>query len=121
MDLGYKLKTIRESRKVTQQELADLLNISQKTYSNIESNLSKLWVSHLIKLSKFLQFDLQQFFKTVPTENKKANKIEKLHDIEDLLSESIDTYKEIIKDKNQIIRLLKENNAQLKKQIKNFN
>ena len=41
MQIGSKLKRIRENKRMSQQEIAEFLDISQKTYSNIESDKSK--------------------------------------------------------------------------------
>lgn len=58
MKIGIKLKQIRENKRFSQQEISNLLDISQKTYSNIESDKSKPTLPQLSKLSEFLDFDL---------------------------------------------------------------
>ena len=57
MDIGAKLKKIREQNHYSQKEIADLLNISQKTYSNIESGKSNISIKHLAILSNFFDFN----------------------------------------------------------------
>ena len=61
MIVGAKLKKIREQKRFSQKEIADFLNILQKTYSNIESDRSKISIEQLSKLSEFLDFDLLEF------------------------------------------------------------
>lgn len=56
--IGSILKKKREDKKISQQELADLLGISQRTYSNIESDKSNATIEQLSKLSEFLDFNL---------------------------------------------------------------
>ncbi len=58
MHVGYKLKKLRENKRVSQQEVADFLEISQRTYSNFESDKSKPSIDQLSKLSELLDFDL---------------------------------------------------------------
>lgn len=41
MGVGIKIKRLREEKKISQPELAELLGISQSTLSNIESEASK--------------------------------------------------------------------------------
>lgn len=41
MGVGIKIKRLREERRISQPELAELLGISQSTLSNIESEASK--------------------------------------------------------------------------------
>lgn len=57
MKIGFKLKSLREKKRRSQQEVADFLNISQRTYSNIESDKSDISCEKIFKLSKFLDFD----------------------------------------------------------------
>jgi transcriptional regulator with XRE-family HTH domain len=63
MQIGSKLKRIRESKRISQQEIANYLNISQKTYSNIESDKSKPTLPQFSKLAEFLDFDLLELLK----------------------------------------------------------
>jgi len=48
-----RLRDLREDRDLTQQALADLLNISQTTYSRYESGTLDIPSVSLIKLAKF--------------------------------------------------------------------
>lgn len=48
---------MREDKKISQQEIADFLEISQKTYSNMESGKSTPSVTQLANLSTLLDFD----------------------------------------------------------------
>ena len=108
MDLGYTLKKIREKKRVSQQELADALNISQKTYSNFESCRSIPTIKQFCKLSKKLEFDLVNYLKesdikfhTDPAEYN-SNQEKKLYKLK------LENYKQLIKNKDQIILLLTE-------------
>lgn len=55
MGVGIKIKRLREERKISQPELADLLGISQSTLSNIESESSQKIDFHLMeKFARYL-------------------------------------------------------------------
>jgi len=58
VDIGQKIKKVREIKGYTQEYLAEQLDISQKTYSQIENNQSKLDVNRLQKIADILEIGL---------------------------------------------------------------
>lgn len=72
MGVGIKIKRLREERKISQPELAELLGISQSTLSNIESEASKK-IDFLLmdKVCKVFDKDFEYF-----VEEKIINNIE---------------------------------------------
>jgi transcriptional regulator with XRE-family HTH domain len=50
-----RLRDLRDDRDLTQQELADMLNISQTTYSRYESGALDIPSISLIKLAQFYE------------------------------------------------------------------
>lgn len=58
MKLELRLKEKRDIKRLSQQEVADILNISQRTYSNYESNKTEPSLYQLSVLAKILDFDL---------------------------------------------------------------
>lgn len=56
--LGTKLTGLRKKEEYTQQEVADLLNISQPAYHKWETDLAKLAIDNLLKISEFYEIDL---------------------------------------------------------------
>lgn len=58
MELGHYLKKARESKRMSQQEVADQLGISQKTLSNIESNKAQPSVIQLAEMGKIYGVDM---------------------------------------------------------------
>ncbi|WP_057938623.1 helix-turn-helix domain-containing protein [Algoriphagus resistens] len=58
MKIGAKLKKARESKRLSQQEVSDHLNISQKTLSNIESDKSQPSVTQLALMGKIYKLDV---------------------------------------------------------------
>ncbi len=73
MGVGIKIKRLREERKLSQPELAELLGISQSTLSTIESEASKK-IDFLLmdKVCKVFDKDFEFF-----AEEKTVNNVEK--------------------------------------------
>ncbi len=90
MNIGVKLKKIREQKRYSQQEIADILNISQKTYSNIESGKSDIKIKHLLILEQFFKINIITFLKSddYPPHSD-------LHHLSNQMP--VDIYKEIVK------------------------
>lgn len=61
MTLGDKLKKARISKNFTQEYLADLLNVSQKTYSNFENDKSKPDFQQVEHIAKALEVSVLDF------------------------------------------------------------
>lgn len=49
--IGRKIRSFRESKGISQEQMADKLNISQSAYSRMENGESNSWVQHIEKLS----------------------------------------------------------------------
>lgn len=70
MQIGHKIKRIREIKGFSQSEVADKLHITQRAYSDVENNKTKLDLERLEKLADFfemkppdiLTFDEKQMF-----------------------------------------------------------
>ncbi|MFC7348459.1 helix-turn-helix domain-containing protein [Chryseobacterium zhengzhouense] len=61
MTLGEKLKKARISKNFTQEYLAEMLNVSQKTYSNFENDRSKPGFSQVEEMAKVLDVSVLDF------------------------------------------------------------
>ncbi|MBQ8319829.1 MAG: helix-turn-helix transcriptional regulator [Clostridia bacterium] len=62
MDLGQKLKELRLSESLTQQQLADKLQISRVNYTRYETNAVRPDYELLIKLADFYDVSLDEIF-----------------------------------------------------------
>lgn len=60
--IGNFIRKIRKSKGITQEELSDLLGVSQSTYQRIESGKTYSWTTHLEKLSQILEFKPKDLF-----------------------------------------------------------
>lgn len=67
--LGTKLTRLRNKRGYTQQELADLLHISQPAYHKWETDASKPAMENLLKICEVYQIELNELFEEAPTFN----------------------------------------------------
>ena len=60
--LGFRLKNIRKSKKISQEELAELMDISVTSISNIETGKRAISLKTLEKLSKVLNIKIYELF-----------------------------------------------------------
>lgn len=72
MKMKYKnIRSIREDNDVTQQQMAELLNVSQNTYSQYETGKIEWTASTLIKIADY--FDVSVDYLLDRTKKKKHN------------------------------------------------
>lgn len=58
MDIIYKIKSIREQKGMSQEDIALELGISQSAYAKIESQKVKITVDKLLQIAKILEYPL---------------------------------------------------------------
>ncbi|MBQ7255703.1 MAG: helix-turn-helix transcriptional regulator [Oscillospiraceae bacterium] len=66
------LKSIREDRDIKQKTVADMLNVSQNTYSQYETGVISLTAETLIKLSEYYNVSIDYLLDR--TDNPNINK-----------------------------------------------
>ena len=72
LDIGFKIKKLREEKNLSQEQLANLLEISQSKLSKIENGrLKKIEMKLVLKFCKIIDINLDDFF-----ENSDAVEIE---------------------------------------------
>jgi transcriptional regulator with XRE-family HTH domain len=75
MNVGYKIKKLREKRKISQPDLAELLGISQTSLSHIENGIvKKLDFLLMDKICKEFEVDFEYF-----TNDNSNNKVKTNH------------------------------------------
>ena len=89
--LGKKIKNMRVKKGFTQEKLAELVNISQRTLSGIEIGENFLTAETLEKIIKVLDTNLDEMFR-----------LEHLKAKEDLIDEIINDVKSIADNENKI-------------------
>lgn len=62
-DMGLRIKEKRKSLKLTQEEIAEMLDISVKHFSEVERGLTGLSIENLIKLSNILGVSIDYIVK----------------------------------------------------------
>jgi transcriptional regulator with XRE-family HTH domain len=126
MKVGNKLFSTREERKLTQNEMADLLGLSSSAYSRLERNQVSVEVEQIVNFAKVLDIPLQDFLPETLTitnshnDNAQVGFIignyysygseanEKLANENEVLREKNEMLQSKIKDLEQIIELMKK-------------
>lgn len=60
MDFGEKIKNIRKEKKMTQKQMANILNVSRQAISNWENNKNFPDLEMIIKISRFFSLTLDE-------------------------------------------------------------
>lgn len=86
---GLRIKELREKKKFTQEQLAEILDIDSRSLSRIETGISFTTLEKLKKLANALDVDIQDLFYTEQSANKeeliaKINTLLNSAQIEDL-------------------------------------
>lgn len=117
MKIGAQLKKAREEKKFSQQEIANLLEISQKTLSNIESDKSNPTIKQLSTLSEVYELDILELlsdqgitFNQHNQEGENNGIIQNYHYPDKL----IEQFEKRLKEKDELIEMLKEKINRLK-------
>lgn len=58
LDYFKRIRALREDSDYTQREIAEVLNVGQRTYADYEYGKTRIPVSSLIKLAKFYDVDM---------------------------------------------------------------
>lgn len=62
MDIGIKIRNIREDMDYTQEQMAALIPMNQSNYSKIERNVQDPSVFQLKRIAEILHIDLNELF-----------------------------------------------------------
>jgi transcriptional regulator with XRE-family HTH domain len=111
MTLGEKLKKARINKNFTQEYLAEVLNISQKTYSNFENDKSKPDFHQVENIANALETSVLDFLSGESiTVNQNNNEIAVAQNYAPItVSEKlIEQYEQRLKDKDAEIAFLKQ-------------
>lgn len=68
IDIGFRIKQLREQKNISQEQLANLLEISQSKLSKIENGrLKKIEMKLVLKFCKNIDIELDEFFENKET------------------------------------------------------
>jgi len=62
MDIGTKIRNVREDLDITQKDMAALIPMNQSNYSKIERNVQDPSVFQLKRIAEILSLDLNELF-----------------------------------------------------------
>ena len=106
MSIGNNLKKIRSRNNVSQQEVADFLNIDRKTYVSWETGETDIKSSYIPRLAEFLHVEIKDLFREksadiVINQHNTDNKDGSVNGVVILLTdkESVGELVKVIKDK----------------------
>jgi transcriptional regulator with XRE-family HTH domain len=105
MTFGTKLRKHREIARLSQQEVADAIGVSQSTYNLWESDKSRFRVDYLPKLAEVYGVDIGELIPentSVKIVNNRDNKDSSINGFE-IKVEARELYQEIIASKNEVI------------------
>lgn len=92
---GTLIKKIREQKKITQEEIARQMGISQNAYSKIENNITQLTVNHVKRISAALDISPVELLKD-DFEIHRPLSLQAQNITRDVLMKRIDNLKEIL-------------------------
>lgn len=117
--IGDKLRIYREFKKLSQENMAQELDIAQKTYCNIENGISDVSISILYKIAEILGVTVKNILDEVDDNflqnifnNNNGNKGV------NIMTQNVDRKENIKELQNELILSLKSENEALKKMIK---
>lgn len=96
--IGIKVKKLRKERNYSQEEVADMLNVSQATYSRIENGSTSAWVNYINILSDLYKITIDDFLKLeeiIPQNQSEEDR---------LINNLIEQYETRLKEKDRLIR-----------------
>jgi len=107
--VGNKLKILRKNKKMSQEEVADCLHISQSAYARMESGESSSWANHILTICKIFVITPEDLLKVDLNRG-----ISSINDADQLSDQIIEQYEERIKELKKMIKDLKEDKKSLK-------
>ena len=116
---------VRKSRKLTQNEIAQSLNISVNAYRAIEKGKTAIVNPHVVKMADLLELSTEElvlgYYPTQETDisiddikAEYGNKVNSLEEQLDRMEKLVESLEETIATKNEIINMLKKSLAEQK-------
>ncbi|MDR7209782.1 helix-turn-helix transcriptional regulator [Flavobacterium piscis] len=108
--IGNKLKQLRKSKGMSQEQVADYLHVSQSAYARMESGESHSWASHINDICRVFEISPEELVKSesvVINNNQQGGNFNNATIINQLSEKLIEQYEERIKELKDIIADLK--------------
>lgn len=117
-NIGENIKKIRELKNLTQESMAMLLGVSQKTYSNIENAGNNITYEKILRIAEVLEVNITKVLElnteVLLNNNNQQGGINQLNTAVSynyLNEEQAKLYERLLEEKDNIIKLLKEKNG----------
>ncbi|MDY0988866.1 helix-turn-helix transcriptional regulator [Flavobacterium sp. CFBP9031] len=108
--IGNKLKKLRQAKNMSQEEIADYLNISQSAYARMERGVSTSWATHFNKICNLFEIKPENLLSKNEEEFLNEEKESDSIEIVNQLSEKIiEQYEARIKELKKTIKDLRRN------------
>ena len=109
-EINGKIKKLRLTKDLTQDYMADRLNITRSTYQKLESGRSHTWAKYLDKLMEVFEITLQEFFSDIRCQAVKQNNFRDnvINEHQEIYDKFLALNDKFIASKDEQIALLKD-------------
>ena len=117
--VGEKIKNLRKSRNLSQEEVAESLHVSQSTYARIESGASNSWAGYILPLCEFFGIQPEELLKAdhivINNNNTSCENSGNAYVFNQLSDKLIEQYEKRLAEKDIFIAYLQREIEELKK------
>ena len=117
--VGEKIKNLRKSRNLSQEEVAEFIHVSQSTYARIESGASNSWAGYILPLCELFGIQPEELLKTdhiVINNNNTSCQYSGGYVVNQLSDKLIEQYEKRLTEKDTLIAYLQKELEELKTQ-----
>lgn len=104
-ECGKRIQQLRKERELTQEQLAEKLNVSQNTIAKIESGLRRPSIDFLLEISEFFKVSTNYLVFGVHAEDEKLKK-----DIDETIKKIDQTIEKLLEKKEELLKMKSELN-----------
>lgn len=117
--VGEKIKNLRKSRNLSQEEVAEFIHVSQSTYARIESGASNSWAGYILPLCELFGIQPEELLKTdhivINNNNTSCENAGNAYVFNQLSDKLIEQYEKRLAEKDSFISYLQKELEELKK------
>ena len=117
--VGEKIKNLRKSRNLSQEEVAEFIHVSQSTYARIESGASNSWAGYILPLCELFGIQPEELLKTdhiVINNNNTSCQYSGGYVVNQLSEKLVEQYEKRLAEKDSLIAYLQKELEELKTQ-----
>ena len=107
-ECGKRIQQLRKERELTQEQLAEKLNVSQNTIAKIESGLRRPSIDFLLEISEFFNVSTNYLVFGVHAEDVEDEKLKK--DIDEAIKKIDQTIEKQLEKKEELLKMKSELN-----------